>query len=394
MTEKLMSDQSRMSYQPTLTGLIDATFSPASEPGTTLSILRDGKERSGQDRVRANLSARQAKEAGLLTSGTYGPRGSTLSRSADLTQSLANKLRPKTDLLGSTLYRLTWKASATPSGRLIFRLRALERRTNVKGSSLASAWPTPTATNREDDIEKRTERGKVHGFGTALTLPMATGLCAWRPPSASDGEGGVMDLQLAHEMGYNPKVKLRDEAILTVLPRATPSARDHKGVGPKGYYRDGELQTDTVDRQAGLTVLASPWATPTGDDANNVTRTSGKYKSPVRDAQTAVASARQTPQAFDAGNGRAGRLKKDCNRDPMRSGSYRADLKDEVLRTAFGMVLIGSTVLTLTVPNGAQLNPAHSLWLMGFPDVWLSCGERATRLVRGRRKRSSKAIAK
>ena len=28
----------------------------------------------------------------------------------------------------------------------------------------------------------------------------------------------------------------------------TPTTRDYKGVPPDGYYRDGELQTDTVDR--------------------------------------------------------------------------------------------------------------------------------------------------
>jgi hypothetical protein len=143
-----------------------------------------------------------------------------------------------------------------------------------------------------------------------------------------------------------------------VLPWATPSARDFKdttGMSTTGTNPDGSERNrlDQLPRQAAL----AGW---------------------------------QTPQAFDSGLGREGRLKKDCNRDPMKQGSYRADLKDEVLRTVIGLVQIGSTVLTLTVPNGAQLNPAHSLWLIGLPDVWLSCGERAMRSVRGRRKHSSK----
>jgi len=41
------------------------------------------------------LSARQAKEKGLMTSGIYGRPGSTSSRSAALASSLANKLRQK-----------------------------------------------------------------------------------------------------------------------------------------------------------------------------------------------------------------------------------------------------------------------------------------------------------
>src|SRR5690349_13834433 len=97
--EKLTSEVSRMSYQPTLLDLSDAISSQGSESGTTHSTSQDSQDPSGQALVRASLSARQAKERGLLTSGTYGRRGSTLSRSADLTQSLANRLRVRTDRL-------------------------------------------------------------------------------------------------------------------------------------------------------------------------------------------------------------------------------------------------------------------------------------------------------
>jgi hypothetical protein len=71
-------------------------------------------DESGQAHALANLSPRQAKEKGLLTSGTYGPRGSTLSTptaevSDTFRQSLANKFRQLTASLGSTLFKLTWK---------------------------------------------------------------------------------------------------------------------------------------------------------------------------------------------------------------------------------------------------------------------------------------------
>jgi hypothetical protein len=35
-----------------------------------------------------------------------------------------------------------------------------------------------------------------------------------------------------------------------------------------------------------------------------------------------------------------------------------------------------------------RLNPSFSLWLMGFPAEWASCGERATRWYRKLRRRS------
>ena len=66
--------------------------------------------------VRANLSARQAKELGLMTSGTFGQPSITSSKSASLQSSLESKLRAVTQCLGSTLYKLTWKPWATPSG--------------------------------------------------------------------------------------------------------------------------------------------------------------------------------------------------------------------------------------------------------------------------------------
>lgn len=275
-----MKDQLKMSYQPTLGGLIDAISSQEEQSGTSLSISPSGTAPSGPAVVLANLSARQAKEKDLLMSGTYGPRGSTLSSSAGLTQSLANKLRVKTDLLGSTLYRLIWKDLITVSGRLIFRLRALELRTKDKGSSSlqieGSAWPTPKARETAD---------------------------------AANKQGGA-----------------------------------------------------SLDVIANLAVLESAW---------------------------------QTPQATDAtGKGRDGRLKKDSHRDPNLQGSYRADLKDEVLRSRIGIVWNGSYVTILAVPDGAQLNPEHSLWLMGIPDAVASCVLQVMRSRRGQPRRSSKAIKK
>ena len=82
----------------------------------------------------------RVKEEDSLTNDTCGLRSTSLLESARLTSSLANRLRQKTDLLGSTLFRLTWKERVTPSGRRIPALRASGRRTS--GSDFTS-WPTP-----------------------------------------------------------------------------------------------------------------------------------------------------------------------------------------------------------------------------------------------------------
>ena len=96
-----MSAVLKMSNQMILPGMTDCTSLPESQYGTTHSIRPDGDEaRYGRVPVRANLSARQARELGLLTSGTYGPHSSTSSKSASLQSSLESRLTRRLNLDG------------------------------------------------------------------------------------------------------------------------------------------------------------------------------------------------------------------------------------------------------------------------------------------------------
>lgn len=122
----------------------NAIFLPASASGPLRSGVPVGAtiDLFGPVPVLANLSARQAKELGLLTSGTYGRHSTTSSASAALQSSLESRLRVKTSSLGSTLYKMTWKAWDTGSGRSRSRLRASVLRISATGST---GWPTPAA---------------------------------------------------------------------------------------------------------------------------------------------------------------------------------------------------------------------------------------------------------
>ena len=122
-----------------------------SASGPMRFVKRDGPTTapSGPDHALASLSAAQASEKGLLTSGTFGHTGSTSSRSAALATSLENRLRAKTDGLGSTLYKLTWKHWDLPSGRQICALRASVRRTSGKDSGSMGVVRRPRALWRE-----------------------------------------------------------------------------------------------------------------------------------------------------------------------------------------------------------------------------------------------------
>jgi hypothetical protein len=148
-----MSGVLRMLFQLTFLDILSATSSPGSVSGPTPCAAPGGlmADQSGQEVARANLSARQAKAAGLLMSGTYGQPSTILFESVSLQRSLASRLQAKTALLGSTLYRLTWKHRATPAGRLISALRASARRTSVKDcGGLLNGWSAPTARDWKD----------------------------------------------------------------------------------------------------------------------------------------------------------------------------------------------------------------------------------------------------
>lgn len=134
---------------------------PESGSGAMPCAVPDGPipALSGREAALASLSARQAKERGLLTSGTFGPRSTISSASADLQSCLASRLQAVTALHGSTLYKLTWKRRVTPAGRWIPALRASVRRTSGKD---CIGWPTPKAAEAGPDFAIHTRKGSRH----------------------------------------------------------------------------------------------------------------------------------------------------------------------------------------------------------------------------------------
>ena len=139
------NDPLRTSCQANSKDTPNATSLQELEDGALRSILQDGQRiaRSGPDPALANLSARQAKELGLLTSGTYGPRSITSSAaSAHLQSCLASRLRARLPLPGATLYEMTWSLRDTPLGLRICALRASAHHTSDND---CGGWPTPSA---------------------------------------------------------------------------------------------------------------------------------------------------------------------------------------------------------------------------------------------------------
>ena len=171
-----------MSDQTTFAGITSITSSPASEDGLTPFVLPDGRtiSASGLAAALASLSARRVKELGLRTSGIYGPPGSISSRSADLQSSLESRLRARLSGLGSTLYKLTWKEWATPSGVSRLRQRGSAHRTSV---TELTGWPTPMAGTPAQNGN--------NPAGNNDSSRKTVALCGWPTPTAALANNGV-----------------------------------------------------------------------------------------------------------------------------------------------------------------------------------------------------------
>jgi hypothetical protein len=214
----LMNGALKMSNQTTCVDTSNAISSPVSVFGPLHSDDLDGMTiaQFGQVLVPANLSARQAKEWGLLTSGIYGPRSSTSSQLQNCPkyQSLVSKLRAKTATLGSTLYKLTWKEWETPAGLLFSLLRASGRRTKDTGSGLLlKGWSSPKASAAGPDyaVVNRPNAG-------GISIATATALSGWSTPMA-----GTPAQNGNNAAGNNDSSR----KTVALCGWATPTAQDH-----------------------------------------------------------------------------------------------------------------------------------------------------------------------
>jgi hypothetical protein len=168
----------------------NATSSRESECGATHLDKPDGRtiDLCGQALVPANPSARRVKGKARKTKDISGQHGLDLSASANLSRSLASKLRLQSDRVGSTLYKLTWKESVTPLGRLVSRLVASVLRTSDKDFT---SWPTPTAkgdTTGGGQVKDAMEKVRPSGCtkGKLLKNYAMLALASWPTPQSFD----------------------------------------------------------------------------------------------------------------------------------------------------------------------------------------------------------------
>lgn len=302
-----------------------STPSPVLADGSTPSTSQDGPQigNVGQDRVPASRSRRRGSEKARRTPDTSGLISFGSSESAALQRSLANRLAASLDLNGSMEFSLTWKDVATPAGRRICRLAARARRTS---DSDCSGRPTCAARNWRDGWSNQHEVNARPLNEVAVMALEAANLVGYPTPTACSpateeyNEAGescnLRTIRLLFAGYPTPSSSGFEAKDLGRLEKRRQECRDRTGNGNGFGLALGQA----------IPMYFSGFATPRSTDGDKN----------ARSPEGALAEA-------------------------IRKGSCND---------------LGTTSMLCSVETGKhvasrKLNPAFSLWLMGYGIMWL-----------------------
>jgi hypothetical protein len=126
----------------------------------------------------------------------------------------------------STIVLLRWKVSATPRGRLLFRLAPSTPRTDATGCGL---WPTPRSGKTTDELEETWQKRK--DAGGVATPPLSLAVKMW--PTVKGSPSGP-DFARANREGSGGDDLATTVAKMLPTPN-TPRPHDNEDTAGRDY---------------------------------------------------------------------------------------------------------------------------------------------------------------
>jgi len=201
------------SHQVTLKDSSNATFSLELVDGQWPLDLPVGQtiDLFGQDRHLASLLVQPEAKREAQTSDIFGQCSSISLKSKHLQQSLVNRLQPQLKVVGSTIYKKTWRQKTTPAQWSYSQLVASVPRIKETDCGLQhKGWPTPCANDNRDRgkwkdpvVQRRVKIGK------SIELSMMVGVVAPYPePTGQDLHSSTALIPKREPSQLNPRFSL------------------------------------------------------------------------------------------------------------------------------------------------------------------------------------------
>lgn len=233
--------------------------SPGSASGACASVAPDGPTTDlfGPVAAPAAPSPSRVSARASTTRATFGRNGFGSSASAGLTASLVSNLMRRSS--GSILFQVTWKASITPSGRLIYRLRASEARTAANGLRSSQTGAMPNG-------------GPLAPLGM---MDPGQSLAGWPTPTTSEGTGP----QRSPEKQGGDSLRTIASMSGWATPAATDRPRSDETMAKCAAFRKANANQNSVPLYLGDQARLSAWSTPQAADAEWARVASATYTS-------------------------------------------------------------------------------------------------------------------